>query len=432
MEKNYCLQLYYSLQKNKIKNFKLIITDLFKINKSTLYRWINDYDNNIKTSNFYDFNFLNVTKQIVDYIVSYVYLNPFSSCKKIKKQLNLVFTDNKISLKHIYIIIQKNNLFTNKYFNKTHKINKQIEDFIINQIKIKNTSTAKEISSIVKTKFNISISLTSIYNLFKKHNYTYKKTVVNINPYSFSDQKLQLENVYLHLENNNNCTFNNMYKDNINKMNQCLQNSINLFLNDTVDINNKFFIDLNNKINELNKNTYSELVSIDEFSIITNKCPTCGWSLKGCETIINIPFVKPNKRYSVLMATTNKKIIKYIIKEGSIKNEDFISFIDDLQKSNNNYSYLIDNASIHCSKKSKEYYKKNRINIIYNAPYQSKFNPIEMVFSLLRKKINKKIVKSEKEIKEEIETFVLEIKKETLKNIFNHSTTKLKLYLEQT
>jgi hypothetical protein len=65
-----------------------------------------------------------------------------------------------------------------------------------------------------------------------------------------------------------------MYKDNINKMNQCLQNSINLFLNDTVDINNKFFIDLNNKINELNKNTYSELVSIDEFSIITNKCPT--------------------------------------------------------------------------------------------------------------------------------------------------------------
>ena len=112
--------------------------------------------------------------------------------------------------------------------------------------------------------------------MFKKHNYTYKKTVFNINPYSFSDQKLQLENVYLHLENNNNCTFNNMYKDNINKMNQCLQNSINLFLNDTVDINNKFFIDLNNKINELNKNTYSELVSIDEFSIITNKCPTCG------------------------------------------------------------------------------------------------------------------------------------------------------------
>jgi transposase len=188
MEKNYCLQLYYSLQKNKIKNFKLIITDLFKINKSTLYRWINDYDNNIKTSNFYDFNFLNVTKQIVDYIVSYVYLNPFSSYKKFKKQLNLVFTDNKISLKHIYIIIQKNNLFTNKYLNKTHKINKQIEDFIINQIKIKNTLTAKEISSIVKTKFNISISLTSIYNLFKKHNYTYKKTVVNINPYSFSDQ----------------------------------------------------------------------------------------------------------------------------------------------------------------------------------------------------------------------------------------------------
>jgi hypothetical protein len=35
------------------------------------------------------------------------------------------------------------------------------------------------------------------------------------------------------------------------------------------------------------------------------------------------------------------------------------------------------------------------MNIIYNAPYQSKFNPIEIVFSLLRKEINKKIVKIE-------------------------------------
>ncbi len=29
MDKNYCLELYYSLKKNKIKNYKLIITDLF-------------------------------------------------------------------------------------------------------------------------------------------------------------------------------------------------------------------------------------------------------------------------------------------------------------------------------------------------------------------------------------------------------------------
>ncbi len=51
------------------------------------------------------------------------------------------------------------------------------------------------------------------------------------------------------------------------------------------------------------------------------------------------------------------------------------------------------------------------VNIIYNAPYQSKFNPIEMVFSLLRRHINKKIVKTKEEIIKEINFFILNIKK---------------------
>ncbi len=68
------------------------------------------------------------------------------------------------------------------------------------------------------------------------------------------------------------------------------------------------------------------------------------------------------------------------------------------------------------------------MHIIYNAPYQSKFNPIEMVFSLLRRHINKKIVKTKEEIIKEINFFILNIKKETLKNIFIHSTKELKRY----
>ena len=104
--------------------------------------------------------------------------------------------------------------------------------------------------------------------------------------------------------------------------------------------------------------------------------------------------------------------------------------MDDLNKLNQNYTYLIDNASIHSNKKTKIFFKEKKIHIIYNATYQSKFNPIEIVFSLLRKKINKKIVKTEKEIKEVIDLFIIETKKETLTNIFNHSSKILKLYLE--
>jgi hypothetical protein len=53
-----------------------------------------------------------------------------------------------------------------------------------------------------------------------------------------------------------------------------------------------------------------------------------------------------------------------------------------------------------------------------------------MVFSLLRKKLNKKIVKTNEEIKQVIELFITEIKKEELENIFNHSLKILKEYLK--
>ena len=116
--------------------------------------------------------------------------------------------------------------------------------------------------------------------------------------------------------------------------------------------------------------------------------------------------------------------------EGSVKTDDFVSFIKELNEENSNYTYLIDNASIHKNKKTSAMYKKEKINVIFNAPYQSEFNPIEMVFSLLRKKLNKKIVKNKTEITEVINNFIKETKESTLTNIFNHSKNTLKNFLK--
>ena len=110
-------------------------------------------------------------------------------------------------------------------------------------------------------------------------------------------------------------------------------------------------------------------------SIITNRTPTKGWALINNECIISIPFLKPNKKTFPM-------------------------------------------------------YKKEKINVIFNAPYQSEFNPIEMVFSLLRKKLNKKIVKNKTEITEVINNFIKETKESTLTNIFNHSKNTLKNFLK--
>ena len=51
----YSIILYNSLGKNKVKNRVDIITDLFKIDRSTFYRWFNEYNQQfINHKNFYD------------------------------------------------------------------------------------------------------------------------------------------------------------------------------------------------------------------------------------------------------------------------------------------------------------------------------------------------------------------------------------------
>ena len=81
----YSIILYNSLGKNKVKNRVDVITDLFKIDRSTFYRWFNKYNQQfINHKNFYDFEFLNVTPSIVDYIVSYVVNNFNINFKKLK------------------------------------------------------------------------------------------------------------------------------------------------------------------------------------------------------------------------------------------------------------------------------------------------------------------------------------------------------------
>jgi len=91
----------------------------------------------------------------------------------------------------------------------------------------------------------------------------------------------------------------------------------------------------------------------------------------------------------------------------------------------NNNVYFMDNATIHKTLKFKELQKKLNLKIIYNAPYKSQYNPIEFVFSLLRKYIQKGINNTKQDIINIINIFIKNIKSDCLTNIFNHSFNKL-------
>jgi hypothetical protein len=86
--------LYKNLSEIECKDKNILIYDLFKITKSTLYRWINEYNdtiNNVNERIIFDFKSDIITKPIVCSIIYYVLSNIDISYKKIKKELNKQF-----------------------------------------------------------------------------------------------------------------------------------------------------------------------------------------------------------------------------------------------------------------------------------------------------------------------------------------------------
>ncbi len=133
------------------------------------------------------------------------------------------------------------------------------------------------------------------------------------------------------------------------------------------------------------------IISIDETSVDTQLYPLYGWSQKGKKIIMLREAVK--KRYTIITAISNDKIIHYDIIKNSANAIDFKNFLINLVNKGINDKYLlVDNVRIHHSTIVKDYIKTTSNKLLFNAPYSPEFNPIEHVFSkfkgILRKKIN--------------------------------------------
>jgi hypothetical protein len=94
-----------------------------------------------------------------------------------------------------------------------------------------------------------------------------------------------------------------------------------------------------------------------------NSKSTKGWSKKGEECIIpiNTSQIKgKGKRYTILAAVSNKKIIDFTVIEKGIRVETFLKFIKKLKNKDktNKYSYLLDNAPVHHCKKNKSLFER--------------------------------------------------------------------------
>ena len=289
------------------------------------------------------------------------------------KAINLYKTFNSFRYVGLLLSIGKstihrwvNNIKSDTKVNK--KVNNEINDIIklIKKLLIKNKFiTIKVIKHKIDLKFKKKLSISFIYNIITKTlKYSYKK----IN--------------------------NKLY----NKSIKLLKKKQKIFLKTIKNIN-------------LNK-----IICIDETYLHSNNSKKYGWSKIGSR-IFHYKKTNPTK-YSILMSISNKKIINYEIYSHNINTNIFYIYMLNLNNIFNNCYFLMDNVSFHKSKIIKNIFNNSTNKLLFIPPYSPQFNPIEEVFSQLKRNI-KYISKCSvvKKIKRSTKT----IKQKHLKNYYNHS-----------
>jgi transposase len=173
----------------------------------------------------------------------------------------------------------------------------------------------------------------------------------------------------------------------------------------------------------------NKIICLDESYMYSNHIVNYGWTKIG-EPLIHQIKANPIK-YSIIMAITNKKIIKTEIYNHNINTKTFLSFMIQLNNLFKDHYFLMDNVSFHKTKGIVELFSNSTNKLLYIPPYSPEFNPIvcsqsslnltrglEEVFSQMKRNIkectNNNIIKK---IKRSVKT----TKKEHLENYYNHS-----------
>lgn len=111
------------------------------------------------------------------------------------------------------------------------------------------------------------------------------------------------------------------------------------------------------------------------------------------------------------MAINDEKVLYYEINKNSTNEESFYAFMEklnDVIKNEKIYPcvLVLDNLSCHKTEKLIEFYSTNKINVIFNTPYLSTFNIIELSLRNLKRHLYTNIYESIEKIEEEAKNYL--------------------------
>lgn len=121
--------------------------------------------------------------------------------------------------------------------------------------------------------------------------------------------------------------------------------------------------------------------------------------------------MEPAKRSNLLLTVDKNEVIYYKLNKQSTNEETFFIYLNDLvnkikQKFSEKYIIVLDNLSAHKTSKIINYLIENKINVIYNVPYISEFNSVELCFRYVKRHLYENLFYSLNETEKYVENLL--------------------------
>ena len=136
------------------------------------------------------------------------------------------------------------------------------------------------------------------------------------------------------------------------------------------------------------------IISIDEVGFLSKSYTRRGFF----RTPIPQELIYNTKRQkmSCVMAITVDGVLSYDMTEPNINKNSFTSFFERMLQCKPDHCKVVvmDNISFHKSKEVYELATKYDVRIVHTPPYSPQFNPIELVFSMVKRKFKAMLIRN--------------------------------------
>ena len=271
-----------------------------------------------------------------------------------------------------------NNVQRKERISKSYKLLKIHIDFIKEQLKTNNIITMIQLHQLLKNKFkDLIISRQYLSDIIRDNNITRKRATFKHFPKTFRGQ-----------------------------------------IRDEKEELIKFF-------NEIKKYKLDDIISIDETSISTSLSVNYCRNDLGKRCIIKTSDNSVFKKYSLLVAISNKKCLGYeLYDEGAVNSDRFNIFIEKILKDVKNKLIILDNGQIHKKENTQNIIKNSNNNLLFTIPYHYRLNSIEQWFNQVKHFIKLDKPTTYELLKISLKNSIIKIKEEHYKNYFIYAYNK--------